>query len=126
MKALETLETTPEDEILSTGEDDEVLQDTDQMEDLTVSTFGLKESSDIVLETPEVLPIPQGTEQHPSPSTQTRTVLKIPTSEDYEAMMRNTIDRQTTKVDFRDTSISLFSQECVHLNMALIPCFVTI
>lgn len=53
MKAIETLETTPEDDIIDTGEDDEVLQDTNQIDDLTVSTDGLK---DFVLEAPVVLP----------------------------------------------------------------------
>ena len=101
MKAIETLETT-EDELINTGEDDELLQDTDQIDDLTVSTVGLKHSSDIVLETPSVLPMPQGAKQpYPSLSTHTQAmgpVLKIPTPEDYEAMLRDTVDRQTEVV----------------------------
>ena len=109
MKALETLESTPEDELISTGEDEELLQDTDQLDDLTVSTVGLKESADIVLETPPTPPMPQGTEQLDPPlATQTPAVgpiLKIPTPEDYEAMMRDTVDRQ---VGCRATFIFLF------------------
>lgn len=111
MKAIETLETTPEDEIINTGEDDELLQDTDQIDDLTVSTVGLKESSDFVLETPVVLQVSQGAEQpHLSSSTQTQAVgpvLKIPTPEDYKAMMMGTVDRQTIEVGFRDISCFL-------------------
>ena len=51
-KAIETLETTPEEEMINTEEDDELLQETDQIDDLTISTVGLEESSDIVLDIP--------------------------------------------------------------------------
>ena len=100
MKAIETLEIHPEEETIDTGEDDE-FEDTDQIDDLTVSTVGLKESSDIVLETPRVLSMPHGVEL-PLPSSSTenqvmRPVLRIPTSEDYEALMKDTI-LHTTEV----------------------------
>jgi len=132
-KTIETLEeTVPDDKIISTAEEDESLQATVQIKDLTVSTVGLNESSEVDLETPIVLPMPQEAEQSdqsssaqtqagescrntpvtleaeqppPSSSSQSETVgptLTIPGPKDYEAMW-DTIDRQTAAVGFRDT-----------------------
>ena len=89
MKAIETLEATAEEEI-----DDEELDDTDPIDpvdDLTVSTAGLTESSDLVpaeLSMPEQ---PQSLPAVPSTSPTVRPILNMPTSEDYAAMMRDTI-----------------------------------
>jgi hypothetical protein len=104
MKAIETLETTPEDDIIDTGEDDEVLQDTDQIDDLTVSTEGLKESSDFVLEAPVVLPMPQGVEPPHLLSSETqagRPIAEIPMPEVDDSMIRDTVNRQTVEVGFK-------------------------
>ena len=106
MKAIEMLETTQDDETIDTEEDDELLQNTNQIDDLTISIVGiqLKESSDFVLETPDLRPMPETAEgPHPSSSTQTqavRPVLDIPTSEEYELMTREVVGQQTVEVGF--------------------------
>lgn len=109
MKTIETLQTNEEeDETINITEDDELGLDTDQIDDLTVSTFGLKESSEILLETPTVPSMPQGEELPEPPSTQTvKPIIPIPTSEDYEAMWREAIDRVTAEVCFRDLQLKL-------------------
>jgi hypothetical protein len=102
-KTIETLETTPEEEMINTEEDDELLQETDQIDDLTISTVGLEESSDIVLDIPTDLQMPQGAKQpDPSLSTQTQAVepiLQIPT---YDEIRRDTVNRQAIEVGFRN------------------------
>ncbi|KAH3735370.1 hypothetical protein DPMN_041889 [Dreissena polymorpha] len=51
IKAIDTLETAPEEESIILEEEEEgSFQDTDQIDDLTISTVGLKESSDVVLD----------------------------------------------------------------------------
>ena len=80
MKAIKT----SEEEI-----DDEELDDTDPIDpvdDLTVSTAGFTESSDLV---PANYPCQSNLS--PSTSPTVRPILNMPTSEDYEAMMRDTI-----------------------------------
>lgn len=120
-KAIEDLETTQDDII--TDEDEELLQDTNQIDDLTVSNVGLTQSSDIVLEEPTIAPLPrEAVQPHPLVSTETQaleSVLNIPTPEVYEAIMSDTVHSQATEVGFRD-------KESLHLNMALIPCHKTI
>ena len=105
MKAIESLETTQDDETTDTGEDEESPQDTNQIDDLTVSIVGvqLKESSDIVRETQDLLQTPETAEQsHPSftPTQAVQPVLDIPTPEDYESMTREVVGQQTMEVSF--------------------------
>ena len=105
MKAIESLETTQDDETTDTGEDEESPQDTNQIDDLTVSIVGvqLKESSDIVRETQDLLQTLETAEQTHPPSTQTQAVqpvLDIPTPEDYESMTREVVGQQTMEVSF--------------------------
>ena len=71
-KAIETIETTQDDII--TDEDEELLQDTDQIDDLTVSNVCLNESFYIVLEIPTIVPMPrEAVQPHPLVSTETST-----------------------------------------------------
>lgn len=87
MKAIETLETTPKDELINTQEDDELLQDTNQIDDSTLSTISLKESADIVLDTPVTLPMSQGAQQpHPSSVVQTQAVGPVLKSQNLRFM----------------------------------------
>ncbi|KAH3842585.1 hypothetical protein DPMN_116083 [Dreissena polymorpha] len=108
VKAIETLETVPDeadDESIILKEAEDSFQDADQIDDLTISTVGLKESSDAVLDISS-LPLPQ-VPVHPLPSSSTKpaveaTPLPIPTPEEYEAEWRNeTGDSQTTEVILR-------------------------
>lgn len=100
MKAIESMETT-EDE--STIEDEvEAIPDTDQIDDLTVSTAGLRESADLVLEVP-VLPLQHQDEYPHSSSTRKepkKPKLRIPTKQEYEEMMLDTLNRPTSEVKF--------------------------
>ena len=78
MKAIEDLETSSEVETSTEGEDEDLLQGADQIDDLTVSIFGVNESSDIVLENPSMLPptpleVPSEPELSSSPSQQPET-----------------------------------------------------
>ena len=59
MKAIETLETMTEE---NTEEDEELLQEADPIDDLTISTTCLKESSDVCLDIPMSLPMPRQVE----------------------------------------------------------------
>ena len=83
-----------------------MLQNTNQIDDLTISIVGvqLKESSDFVLETSDLRPMPETAEgPHPSSSTQTqavRPVLDIPTSEEYQLTTREVVGQQTVEVGF--------------------------
>ncbi|KAH3735351.1 hypothetical protein DPMN_041845 [Dreissena polymorpha] len=103
LKAIDTLETAPEEESIILEEEEEgSFQDTDQIDDLTISTVGLKESSDAVLDISS-LPLTQVPE-HPVPSSSTKpaftaTPLKYFTSEEYKAMLTETVpDFQATQV----------------------------
>ncbi|KAH3823610.1 hypothetical protein DPMN_125420 [Dreissena polymorpha] len=61
VKVIETLETVPDeadDESIILEEAEDSFQDADQIDDLTISTVGLKESSDAVLDISS-LPLPQ-------------------------------------------------------------------
>ncbi|KAH3703668.1 hypothetical protein DPMN_078710 [Dreissena polymorpha] len=106
VKAIETLETVPDeadDESIILEEAEDSFQDADQIDDLTISTVGLKESSDAVLDISSLPQVPV----HPLPSSSTKpaveaTLLRIPTPEEYEAEWRNeTGDSQTTEVILR-------------------------